>query len=459
MNDCLIPQCTPDCVPILLVAEKDFDSWLEQQAENLRCWLKSTDFKAKPGNFSLIPDAHHHLQGVLVSIADVNDIWALGELPASLPEGDYYLDTTLEPEQCEQLTLGWVLGAYHFTRYQSPKRSIARLALAPGCDIGWIQNHAEAITLTRDLINTPAEDMMPEHLAEVAQTLAQSFGASMKQTVDQALLTDNFPTIYAVGRASTHPPRLLDLQWGDPSHPKVTLVGKGVCFDSGGLDLKPPGAMRLMKKDMGGAATALGLARLIMSASLPLRLRVLIPAVENAVAGNAFHPGDIITSRQGTTIEIHNTDAEGRLILCDALAEACTEQPDMLIDFATLTGAARVALGADIPAMFCNDEALAAELLAAAQKTRDPIWRLPLHQPYRRMLDSPIADIANASTSPYAGSLTAALFLKEFVAADIPWVHIDLMGWNLKTQPGRPEGGEAMGLRAVFASLQQRYGT
>jgi leucyl aminopeptidase len=300
--------------------------------------------------------------------------------------------------------------------------------------------------------------MMPEHLAEAMLALGREFDASVKQIVGDELLTHHFPLIHAVGRASTHPPRLLDLRWGNPTHPKVTLLGKGVCFDSGGLDLKPSSAMRLMKKDMGGAATVLGLARLIMSAGLPVRLRVLVAAVENAVAGNAFRPGDVLRSRQGLTVEIHNTDAEGRLVLCDALAEAGAEQPEILLDFATLTGAARVALGTGVPALFCNDESMASELLAAAAREQDPCWRLPLHAPYREMLDSKIADIANASDSSYAGAITAALFLREFVPAGIPWAHFDSMAWNLKTQPGRPEGGEAMGLRAVFGWLEQRYG-
>jgi leucyl aminopeptidase len=300
--------------------------------------------------------------------------------------------------------------------------------------------------------------MMPEHLAEATQALGREFGADVEQIVGEELLTRNFPVIHAVGRAGAHPPHLIDLRWGNPNHPKVTLLGKGVCFDSGGLDLKPSNAMRWMKKDMGGAAIALGLARLIMSANLPVRLRVLTAAVENAVAGNAFRPGDVLRSRQGLTIEIHNTDAEGRLVLCDALAEASGEQPDILMDFATLTGAARTALGTEMPALFCNDEALASALAAAAEREQDPLWRLPLHSPYRDLLDSKIADIANASESPYAGAITAALFLKEFVPAGIPWAHFDVMAWNLKTRPGRPEGGEAMAMRATFGYLEQCYG-
>jgi leucyl aminopeptidase len=458
MNDGLLPSRTPGCIPLLPVPESGFDAWLEWQDESLRRWLATAGFKAKPGSFNLIPGLDGQLQKVVAGIASADDLWALGGLPANLPEGDYVLDAALEPRQRKRLTLGWALGAYQFTRYKAPKRAIARLAFDPVCDAGYIQRQVEAVTLARDLINTPAEDMMPEHLAEAMQAHGQEFGATVEQIIGEELLARNFPVIHAVGRASAHPPRLLDLRWGDPAHPRITLIGKGVCFDSGGLDLKPANAMRLMKKDMGGAATALGLARLIMSSGLPVRLRVLVAAVDNAVAGNAFRPGDVLRSRQGLTIEIHNTDAEGRLILCDALAEAGSEQPAAMLDFATLTGAARVALGTEVPALFCNDETLATGLLAAAEREQDPFWRLPLHQPYRELLDSKIADIANASESSYAGAITAALFLKEFVPAGMPWAHFDLMAWNLKTQPGRPEGGEAMALRAVFGWLEQRYG-
>ena len=457
MNDGLLPSQTPGCIPLVPVAESEFGNWLEQQDESTRHWLTATGFKAKPGNFHPIPGPNGQLQRVIAGIANADDLWALGALPTSLPEGDYMLVAALDPRQRERLTLGWALGAYRFTRYKAPKRTVARLALDFAGDADRIRRQVEAVALTRDLINTPAEDLMPEHLAEITQALGRTFGASVEQIVGDELLVRNFPVIHAVGRASTHPPRLLDLRWGDPAHPRITLIGKGVCFDSGGLDLKPSSAMRLMKKDMGGAATALGLARLIMSSGLPVRLRVLVAAVDNAVAGNAFRPGDVLRSRQGLTIEIHNTDAEGRLILCDALAEAGSEQPAMMLDFATLTGAARVALGAEVPALFCNDETLAARRLAAAAREQDPFWRLPLHQPYREMLDSKIADIANASESSYAGAITAALFLKEFVPAEIPWAHFDLMAWNLKTQPGRPEGGEAMALRAVFGWLSERY--
>ncbi len=310
----------------------------------------------------------------------------------------------------------------------------------------------------RDLVNTPAEDMNPEHLAAAVRDTARAFGARVREIAGDALLARNFPAIHAVGRAASHAPRLIDLRWGRSTHPKITLVGKGVCFDSGGLDLKTASGMRLMKKDMGGAAHALGLAHMIMRARLPVRLRLLIPAVENAVAGNAYRPGDVLASRKGLSIEIDNTDAEGRVILCDALTEAAAESPELIIDFATLTGAARVALGTDLPAMFCNRDEVAQCLADSASAVRDPVWRLPLHRPYRELIDSRIADIANSASGPYAGAITAALFLEDFVSADTPWIHFDLMAWNIRSRPGRPEGGEAMGLRAVFDYLHKRYG-
>ena len=295
-------------------------------------------------------------------------------------------------------------------------------------------------------------------VTERERLAAAGRAAGLRLTVGDDLLTANLPTIHAVGRASTNAPRLIDLRWGKDNDPRVTLIGKGVCFDSGGLDIKPSTGMRYMKQDMGGAAHVLGIARLVMSQKLPVRLRVLVPAVENAIAGNAFRPGDIIRSRKGTTIEIDNTDAEGRLVLCDALALACETDPGLIIDFATLTGAARTALGTDVPALFCNDDALADDLVDAARRVADPIWRMPLHQPYRKMLDSRVADVANSSGLPYAGAITAALFLEAFVTPGTPWAHFDLMAWNLSTGPGRPEGGEAMGLRAVYAHLANRFG-
>lgn len=455
----LLDTVPATAIPLFPVAESALAEWLPQQDEHLQRWVATTGFTAKPGSVCLLPGERQTLQAVIVGISASDDPWTLGGLPPLLPGGEYRLvaaDWTVE--QRERAALSWLLGSYQFDRYRAAKPVTARLAVPEGCNARRIGDYYAAIALIRDLINTPAQDMMPQHLATVAEQLAGEFGADFSQIVGEQLLSENYPVIHAVGRASVHPPRLLDLRWGDERHPQLTLVGKGVCFDSGGLDLKSAANMRLMKKDMGGAAHALGLARLIMSAGLPVRLRVLVAAVENAVSGDAFRPGDVLRSRQGLTIEIDNTDAEGRLILCDALAAAVVDQPAVLLDFATLTGAARVALGTEVPALFCNNEALATDLLQAATAARDPIWRLPLHRPYRELLDSKIADIANSSAAPYGGAITAALFLQEFVPATIPWAHFDVMAWNTRAKPGRPEGGEAMGLCAVFRCLSERFG-
>ena len=453
MHDGLLEQRPDGAVPLILIVENEFETWLASQDQATQRWVNSCGFQAKPGSNCLVPNADHALASVLLGIR-ADDIWALGALPASLPAGSYYLASEPEPERLERLGLGWALGAYQFSRYKERPALAASLALPASCDLAHIRRLAAATSLVRDLINTPAEDMMPEHLAAAAEQLAQKYAASFEQIIGDELLAQNYPTIHAVGRASAHPPRLLDLRWGDPAHPKLTLVGKGVCFDSGGLDIKPASGMRLMKKDMGGAAHVLGLAHAIMDAGLPVRLRVLVPAVENAISGNAFRPGDVIRTRQGLSVEIDNTDAEGRLVLCDALSEAATESPELLIDFATLTGAARVAVGTDMPAYFCTDRQLAASLLEQAEREQDPIWQLPLHQPYRELLDSKIADLVNSSSGGYAGAITAALFLQEFVPAGLAWTHFDLMAWNTRSRPGRPEGGEAMGLRAVYAYLR-----
>ena len=320
-----------------------------------------------------------------------------------------------------------------------------------------VEREISAITLVRDLINTSAQDMMPEHLGETIELLAKTFDAEVTQIIGDELLAQNYPTIHAVGRASEHAPRLIDLRWGDESHPKITLVGKGVCFDSGGLDVKSADGMRNMKKDMGGAAHAMGLAQLIMAHQLPVRLRLLIPAVENAIAHNAYRPGDVIKTRKGLTVEIHNTDAEGRLVLCDALAEADTESPDLLIDFATLTGTCRVALGTELSGLFSNRKEVAAGLCRAGEIIGDPVWTLPLHAPYKAFLKSELADLVNSPSSPMGGAIVAALYLQSFISDDTPWCHFDIMAWNTRALPGRPVGGEAMGLRAAFEYLAAKY--
>ncbi|MDX1656489.1 MAG: leucyl aminopeptidase family protein [Candidatus Competibacteraceae bacterium] len=457
MQDSLREGRTPGSIPIALVMEGHWESWLAEQDQATRRWLAAIGCKGKAGSSSFLPGADGQLARVVV-VSAPDDPFALGGVSAALPQGDYHLDPAPDREAGERLALGWALGTYQFTRYKPGRPAGARLALESGWNGALVRAQAEAVTLVRDLINTPAEEMMPDQLAAAAETLAREFGADFRQIVADELLEQNYPAIHAVGRASACPPRLVELNWGDDAHPGLTLVGKGVCFDSGGLDIKPASGMRLMKKDMGGAAHALGLARLVMALKLPVRLRVLVPAVENAIAGNALRPGDVIRTRKGLTVEIDNTDAEGRVILSDALAEGAAGNPALMLDFATLTGAARVALGTEVPALFSNDDALAEGLLEAGQREGDPLWRLPLHGPYRELIDSKIADLANASGQPFGGAITAALFLQAFVPKALPWAHLDLMAWNNRARPGRPEGGEAMGLRAAFAYLHNRFG-
>jgi leucyl aminopeptidase len=444
-----------DIVP---VARGEFPKWLKGRGARLRRWVESTGFRAQPASHCPVPRGDGSLEVVLAGIDCDDDPFALAHLPAALPAGSYRIAADWPAERLERAAIGWALGTYQYARYKKQDPLKARLVVASAASLRRVRRQVAGLFRVRDLVNTPAEDMMPEHLAEAVRAMAHEFDARVREVVGDALLKRNFPAIHAVGRAASHAPRLIDLSWGATNHPRLTLVGKGVCFDSGGLDLKTTGGMRLMKKDMGGAAHAIGLAHMIMSAGLPVRLRLLVPAVENAVAGNAYRPGDVLASRKGLTIEIDNTDAEGRVILCDALAEAAGDSPELIIDFATLTGAARVALGTDLPAMFCNHDGVAKALAASALEVHDPLWRLPLHRPYRELIDSRIADIANSGTGPYGGAITAALFLQDFVPQSIPWVHFDLMAWNLRSRPGRPEGGEAMALRAVFDYLQNRYG-
>jgi leucyl aminopeptidase len=456
MSDPAIDRVSPDGASTLRVLRADeYPAWLAEQVPSVQQWLAQTRFTAEAGQFSWLP-VNGGAATIVAVVAD-GPLRALGDLPYRLPEGRYGLDASWPPEALEHAVLGWGLGAYRFSRYKAIPRPPARLVLPQECDGDWIDAQLQAIYLVRDLINTPAGDLLPDQLEAAARALADEFGAECHSIVGDDLLRENHPTIHAVGRASASAPRLISLRWGDAAHPTLTLVGKGVCFDSGGLNIKPAGSMRLMKKDMGGAAHVLGLARLVMARKLPVQLTVLVPAVENAISGNAFRPGDIIRTRKGLTVEIDNTDAEGRLILCDALALASESRPALIVDFATLTGAARTALGTDLPAMFCNDEDTAAGLTAAARAVDDPIWRMPLHAPYRKMLECTAADLVNSASSPYAGAITAALFLERFVGESTPWVHYDVMAWNTSTQAARPEGGEAMGLRATFAYLQQRF--
>ncbi len=440
-----------ECVP-----SDDYPGWLERQAERTRTWLSDTRFLAQPGQLAWLPRGDDLPRAVFIT--DTDALRALAELPHRLPEGRYRLGGISPGDWQDLAVLGWGMGAYRYSRYRDPKRRPARLVLPEACDAKWLDAQLGAIYLVRDLVNTPAGDMLPDALEAATRALGEEFGAEVETITGEALLAHNHPTIHAVGRASASAPRLVELRWGKTNHPRVTLVGKGVCFDSGGLNIKPASGMRLMKKDMGGAAHVLGLARMVMAQALPIQLQVLIPAVENAIAGNAFRPGDVIRTRKGLSVEIDNTDAEGRLVLCDALALACEARPALIMDFATLTGAARVALGTDLPAMFSNEDTVADALTASAVRVADPIWRLPLHAPYNSMLDSQVADLVNSSSGGFAGAITAALFLQRFIATGVAWVHFDVMAWNVSSKPGRPEGGEAMGLRASFDYLQRRFG-
>ena len=453
---------TEGAVPIAALTKTEFPAWLENAPERERNWLTSIGFSAEAGKHALVPGESGRLARVLVGLGDgayaEGRMWALAGLPTALPEASYRLDAVPRDADPTNLALGWALATYVFARYSAKARPAAALVWPEDADRGRVERLAAAVFLARDLANTPAGDLGPEELAGEAMCVAKAAGARHRVIVGDDLLAENYPTIHAVGRASVRAPRLVDIVWGDPAAPKVTLVGKGVCFDSGGLDLKTASGMRLMKKDMAGAAIVLGLAQAIMDAQLPVRLRVLLPCVENAVSGNAMRPLDIVRARKGLTVEIGNTDAEGRLILCDALAEASTEKPELLVDMATLTGAARVALGPELAALFCNDETLARDLLDAAAAEEDPMWRMPLWRPYRKMIDSKIADINNVSESPHAGAVTAALYLQEFVEPQIPWAHLDVMAWNPQSRPGRPEGAEATALRALYAHIAGRFG-
>jgi leucyl aminopeptidase len=451
-----VARATKSTRPIHPVTQGDLPGRRKSAIGRTQMWLQSVRFSAKPGEVALIP-GDDGVAEVWLGMGETFSPDAFGVLPQSLPAGRYVIEGDLDPDQSTLVAVAFGRGAYVFDRYKKSDAPNVELVWPDGCDKVLAGALIEGVTLGRDLINTPAQDMGPEQLSMEVQKVAKATGARCTVIEGAQLLRRNYPAVHAVGRAAAQAPRLVDLRWGKPSDPKLTLVGKGVTFDSGGLDIKPASGMLLMKKDMGGAAIALGLAQAIMQAELPVRLRLLIPAVENAISGNAFHPLDVLSTRKGITVEVGNTDAEGRLILSDALTEACSEKPDLLIDFATLTGAARVALGTEVPVMFASDDSVAEGILASGEAVFEPVWRLPLHTPYRRFLDSKVADISNVSSQSFGGAITAALFLKEFVEPEVPWVHFDVMAYNLDAQPARPQGGEAMALRAVFEYLQGRY--
>ena len=441
--------------PILATDANRLPKLLESLAPGERRWAEASGFDGAPGSFAIVPDAKGAIARVLAGVRSGDDPWALAGLPLKLPRGRYEPGKGPVAIAPDKAAFAWDLGGYQYARYKKSRRKPSDLQIEPTPRVREALEMAAAVRLVRDLVNTPTEDMGPEHLSDIAREQADLFGGEFDEWVGDELLAQNFPAIHAVGRAAARPPRLIEINWGNPKHPRIAIVGKGVCFDSGGYDIKSAEGMRLMKKDMGGAAHAIALARLVMQRKLPVCLQMLVPAVENAIAGNAYRPGDVVRTRKGLTVEIGNTDAEGRVILCDALAYAVERKPVTLIDFATLTGAARVALGPELPALFCNDEALAAKLLEASVETHDPMWRMPLWRGYRRLFDSDIADFNNSGKAGFAGAIVAALFLDYFVPDDVAWAHFDVYSWNDINRPGRPGGGEAQGLRAIFETLSR----
>jgi leucyl aminopeptidase len=455
----IIEKSKQPSLPLHAVNEKLYPAWLKQQSTATRNWLEANDFKPAPGSCCLIPAKDGTLESVVCGMDALPDLWSLASMPIQLPPQIYRLEGKFSAAQATQLALGWALATYKFTRYRKNTKVTASLVTPKGCDMAYVKAMTAAIHWARDMINTPANDMHPAALAAEAVNWAQEAKGNVTVIKGDALLKANYPMIHAVGKASSVPPHLVDISFPRKGAPKVTLVGKGVCFDSGGLDIKSAGGMKTMKKDMGGAASVLALARVIMELKLPVQLRVILPIVENAIGSNAMRPLDIVPTRKGISVEIGNTDAEGRLILCDALAEADEGEPDLLIDCATLTGAARVALGTEIPAFFTPDSTLANELMRHSETESDPLWRLPLWKNYRKQLDTPSADLSNDPDSSYGGAITAALYLQEFVSKTPCWLHIDMMAWNASNRPGRPQGGEVMAIRALFALLRKRYGT
>lgn len=460
MFPCYTDQPTEKAIPIFPILEGDFVQWHASQEDRIKKWVEQTHFVAKSGAILLYPGVTGELEKVFVGIGSLDDWCVFGQLAVTLPQGVYKIHALPEPFSVDFAALAWGLGSYQFTVYKKSSPHKAKLSLdKESINLSYLHAVLQATYWVRDLINTPAQDMMPHHIADQALFLEKTFLAQVAILKGEALLGAGYNSIYTVGRGSVHAPHLIDIRWGDKGHPKVTLVGKGVCFDSGGLDLKSAANMGTMKKDMAGAAHVLGLGYVIMSLNLPICLRILIPAVENSVSGASYHPGDIIRTRPGKSVEVTNTDAEGRLILCEALEEAAKEAPELLLDFATLTGAARVALGTDIAALFTDDNQLAVDLMAAGEKEKDPIWHLPLYTAYKKLLDSKVADLSNASSSPYGGAITAALFLKEFIPHTIKWGHFDMMAWNTSGRSLGPEGGEANALRAVIHYLLDCYPT
>jgi leucyl aminopeptidase len=448
-------------IPLYAVPSAELSTWRERLSPHEIAWLDANRFKAELGRIVILPGKDGAIGGAALGLGSDEDAFAVAQFSATLPPGDYrlvYLPKTYPPTRA---CFAWALGTYQFARYKpkKEKKEWPRLVLPEEADAAEATRLAEAVVLTRDLINTPSNEMGPAELEEAARSLAKRHRAAITVTTGDDLLAANYPLVHVVGRASTRKPRLIDITWGDTAHPKLTLVGKGVCFDSGGLDLKPAAAMLTMKKDMGGAAAVLGLAHLVIGSEIPVRLRVLVPAVENSVAGDAYRPGDVITSRKGLTVEIGNTDAEGRLILADALTEADGEKPSLLIDIATLTGAARTATGFELPPYFTDDEKLAMDLARHSVLEADHMWRLPLWRGYDNWIEGKVANLTNSADASYAGAITAALFLKRFVTETRSYAHFDIAAWTDRAKPGRPLGAEAQCIRALYSLIKERFGT
>ena len=450
---------TATALPLHIVTRAGFADWRAAQPVGVATWLEAQGFDGSPWTTMTVPDADGHLAAAVLGVGDLLDPASYGHAPVLLPPRAWRVaGDDLDAATLAALQLGWGLGSYRFNRYRQPLRAPASLVLGADADPAQAEvlDVLAACCRVRDLVNTPTEHMGPDQLEQVCCEIAERSGARIEVIGGDDLLARNFPAIHAVGRASHREPRLIALSWGEAAHPHVAIVGKGVCFDTGGLDLKPADGMRNMKKDMGGAAHAIALAELVMARRLPLRITLLVPAVENAIGPNSFRPGEVVATRAGVSVEIDNTDAEGRVVLGDALTYAAELQPELLLDFATLTGAARIALGPDLPGLYANDDAVAAAWFDAGMQLRDPLWRMPLWRPYWRYLTSTVADIANAGPSKMAGSITAALYLERFVPPQQKWAHLDVYAWNDADRPGKPTGGEAQGLRSAYAVLKAR---
>jgi leucyl aminopeptidase len=463
--DSIVDPGPRPAVPLWLLPDHAIEAWLAELPAGAAAWARSHEFRGERGKVLVLPSSDGGVLGAALGLGALPSLaalssWHVAGLPERLPAGRYRLANALSADVERLVVTGWLHGAYRFARYRAPANAAGRpqLQIADSPHRALALAHAAGCSLARDLINTPASDMGPQELAAAAVEIAREGGGECNVLEGDALLARNFPLIHAVGRSSSRAPRLIDLRWGDPAAPKVTLVGKGVCFDTGGLDLKPSAAMLLMKKDMGGAAVALGVARVLMARRAPIRLRVLIPAVENSVGGDAFRPGDVLRSRRGLTVEIGNTDAEGRLVLADALSEADAEQPELLLDFATLTGAARVALGPELPAVFSSNAALATQMRELGERECDPVWPMPLWDNYDEELGSRVADLNNVASNAFAGAIYGALFLRRFVSPGRNWAHVDLFAWNPRERPGRPVGAEAQCLRLADRLIATRFG-